>query len=173
MLKLKQDINKIKTDNYLWIVPLIVLCISFSPLLFNFIWCNHDWLPLIQDNRLTSGLIEGRFSQYILLNLLLMGKILPILNIIIGFFFYSISLCYLGRYYFKFRPTKLATTLYISTAASLPYIIEILYFHFLCIDLGLGRQHYRDKYGGQCCCNPFIRHFHPCLLPAKLQLFSG
>lgn len=135
MLKLKQDINKIKTDNYLWIVPLIVLCISFSPLLFNFIWGNHDWLPLIQDNRLTSGLIEGRFSQYILLNLLLMGKILPILNIIIGFFFYSISLCYLGRYYFKFRPTKLATTLYISTAASLPYIIEILYFHFITLSL--------------------------------------
>lgn len=135
MLELKQDINKIKTGNYLWIVPLIILCISFSPLLFNFIWGNHDWLPLIQDNHLTSGLIEGRFSQYLLLKLLLMGKILPILNIIIGFFFYSLSLYCLGKYYFKFQPTKLSTILYTSAAASLPYIIEILYFHFITLSL--------------------------------------
>lgn len=135
MLELNQNINKIKTRNYLWIVPLIVLCISFSPLIFNFIWGNHDWLPLIQDNRLTSGLIEGRFSQYLLLKLLLMGKILPILNIIIGFFFYSLSLHCLGKYYFKFQPTKLSIVLYTSAAASLPYIIEILYFHFITLSL--------------------------------------
>ena len=135
MLKLKQDINSIKTENYIWVTALIILCLSFSPLIFNFIWGNHDWLPLIQDNRLTSGLIEGRFSQYILLNLLLMGKILPILNIIIGFFFYSISLYCLSRYYFKYQTTNLSTTIYICTAASLPYITEILYFHFITLSL--------------------------------------
>lgn len=64
-----------------------LLCLCFSPLLINFIWGNHDWLPLIQDNPLLSGLIEGRFSQYILLNLLLDGKILPVLNILLGFIF--------------------------------------------------------------------------------------
>lgn len=52
----------------------------FSPLLVNFIRGNHDWLPLIHGNPLLSGLIEGRFSQYILLNLLLDGKILPVLT---------------------------------------------------------------------------------------------
>ena len=50
-----------------------LLCLCFSPLLVNFIWGNHDWLPLIHGNPLLSGLIEGRFSQYILLNLLLGG----------------------------------------------------------------------------------------------------
>lgn len=57
-----------------------LLCLCFSPLLVNFIWGNHDWLPLIHGNPLLSGLIEGRFSQYILLNLLLDGKILPVLT---------------------------------------------------------------------------------------------
>lgn len=64
-----------------------LLCLCFSPLLVNFIWGNHDWLPLIHGNPLLSGLIEGRFSQYILLNLLLDGKILPVLNILLGFIF--------------------------------------------------------------------------------------
>ena len=74
-----------------------LLCLCFSPLLVNFIWGNHDWLPLIHGNPLLSGLIEGRFSQYILLNLLLGGKILPVLNILLGFIFYTAALFLLYR----------------------------------------------------------------------------
>ena len=79
------------TEIKLWFYAFVTLCLFLSPLLFNFIWGNHDWLPVINDNHLTSGLIEGRFSQYILLTILLMGKVLPILNTLFGLALYSLA----------------------------------------------------------------------------------
>ncbi len=135
MLELKQYINNIKSEWYLWVTAFLVLCLSFSPLLFNFIWGNHDWLPLIQDNRLSSGLIEGRFSQYLLLNVILDGKILPIFNIIFGFLLYALALYGLSRYYFCYKNSKLTAAVFICTVASMPYITEIMYFHFITLSL--------------------------------------
>ena len=135
MVKHQQNIDTTKSESYIWVTSFLILCLSFSPLTFNFIWGNHDWLPLIQDSRLTSGLIEGRFSQYLLLKLLLMGKILPILNLVIGFMLYSIALYCLSRYYFNYKTNKLPSALFISTAVSMPHITEIVYFHFITLSL--------------------------------------
>ena len=85
-----------------WIIATIILCLNFAPLIFNFVWGNHDWMPLIANNKITSGLIEGRFSQYIFLKILFDGNILPILNIILGFLIYSFSLILLTTKVFKF-----------------------------------------------------------------------
>lgn len=112
-----------------------LLCLCFSPLLVNFIWGNHDWLPLIQGNPLLSGLIEGRFSQYILLNLLLDGKILPILNILLGFIFYTAALFLLYRRFFAFSVRPAIAALFLSAAAGLPFAAELLYFHFITFSL--------------------------------------
>lgn len=112
-----------------------LLCLCFSPLLVNFIWGNHDWLPLIQGNPLLSGLIEGRFSQYILLNLLLDGKILPILNILLGFIFYTAALFLLYRRFFAFSVRPAVAALFLSAAAGLPFAAELLYFHFITFSL--------------------------------------
>lgn len=106
-------------------------CISFAPLLFHFIWGNHDWLPLITDNTLTSGLIEGRFTQYVLLNIFLMGKILPLLNIILGLFCYAVALILLWSRFFNFKTTATTTTLFTALCLTLPYTDEILYFQFI------------------------------------------
>lgn len=109
----------------------VALCLSFAPLLVNFVWGNHDWMPLLTDSSLSSGLIEGRFSQYILLNIILGGKILPILNLLLGFAFYSTALVLLWNNFFKFSLTKTPATLFIITATTLPYINELLYFQFI------------------------------------------
>ena len=70
-------------ETKLWLTAFVLLSLTYLPLLVNFIWGNHDWQPLITDSGLSAGLIEGRFAQYIFLNTFLMGKILPILNILL------------------------------------------------------------------------------------------
>ena len=119
-----------KAELKLWFSAFVALCLCFIPLFFNFIWGNHDWMPLISDNPLYGGLIEGRYSQYILLNLLLMGKILPILNILFGFLLYTLALTLLSTRFFKFSNHKLSV-LFLIAATTLPYITEILYFQFI------------------------------------------
>lgn len=119
-----------KTELKLWFSAFAALCLCFIPLFFNFIWGNHDWMPLILDNHIAGGLIEGRYSQYILLNLLLMGKILPILNTLLGFALYALALTLLTTRFFTFSLNKLSI-LFLIAVASLPYIIEILYFQFI------------------------------------------
>ena len=116
-----------------WIIATLVLCLNFAPLLFNFIWGNHDWMPLLAGSSLKSGLIEGRFSQYIFINLLFDGNILPILNIVFGFLLYSFSIVLLTTKVFSFNTKSFASNIIILSAITLPYIIEILYFQFICL----------------------------------------
>ena len=108
-----------------------LLCISFSPLLFNFIWGNHDWASISTYNTIFSGMIEGRITQYIFAVPLLDGKIIPILNTTLGFFFYCLSLTILSKYFFQFNTQNAKYPLIISTIATLPYINEIIYFQFI------------------------------------------
>lgn len=135
MSALLKKITSRKEDAPILISVIIALCLAFSPLLFNFIWGNHDWLPLINDNRLSHGLIEGRFSQYLLQNIFLMGKILPLANILLGFFFYTLALYLLCRYYYGFQASRLVTALFLCSMATLPFMVEILYFHFITFSL--------------------------------------
>ena len=114
----------------LWLIAFAILSIIYLPLLGNFIWGNHDWQPLITDSGLSAGLIEGRFAQYIFLNTFLMGKILPILNMLLGFLFYTLAIVLLYTRFFAFEIQK-STPIIIITATILPYINEILYFQFI------------------------------------------
>jgi len=111
------------------------LCLCFLSLIFRFTWGNHDWFPILNDAALTSGLVEGRFSQYLPANIFLSGKILPILNISLGFLFYTLALTLLCSRFFKFPTTTFADKLCLTAVATLPYIIEILYFHFITFSL--------------------------------------
>ena len=113
------------------ILAFILLCLNFAPLFFNFIWGNHDWIPMQNNTNLSSGLIEGRMTQYIFLVLLLGGKLLPILNFALGFLAYITSLIILNKYFFEFKLPKSKYTFIICAIATLPYINEITYFHFI------------------------------------------
>ena len=130
MSAIKSFFDLKKPELRLWLYVFMALSIVYLPLLLHFIWGNHDWQPLIFDNHYQSGLIEGRFSQYVFLNILLMGKILPILNILLGFALYSLALVLLYTRFFEFKLQK-QSVIYLITASILPYINEILYFQFI------------------------------------------
>ena len=81
-------------------------------------------------NPVTSGLIEGRFSQYLLPNILLDGQIFPLINILLGFTLYALALTLLYTRFFTFKPS-FSGTLILCAVSILPYIIEILSFQFI------------------------------------------
>ncbi len=123
---------KVNNTEYICLLgAIIALCLSFAPLLFDFVWGNHDWIPIQKDNSFTAGLIEGRFAQYALLNIFLMGKIFPLLNIVLGFIFYAAALVLLWSRFFKFSTPTLTAALFTTACATLPYINEIIYFQFI------------------------------------------
>lgn len=126
-------LSKAEISCCLWIFS--ALCLCFLSLIFQFNWGNHDWLLVLNDVPITTGLVEGRFSQYLPINIFLSGKILPVLNIALGFLFYTLALTLLCTRFFKFSVTTLADKLCLTTIATLPYIIEILYFHFITFSL--------------------------------------
>lgn len=129
-----QKLNKIKplssSELHLWFCAFLCLTLGFLPQISNFIWGNHDWIPVLYGNTLLSGLIEGRFSQYILLTLILDAHILPVLNILLGFLIYTLSIILLTTRFFNFQITP-KSFLIIPVIATLPYITEITYFHFI------------------------------------------
>ncbi len=126
-------LGKSEISGWLWSMGIICLC--YAVLMFSFIWGNHDWQPVLNDARLSAGLVEGRFSQYLLLNLFLSGKILPVLNILFGISLYSLALVLLCTRFFFFILSTLADKLFLASVASLPYITEIIYFHFITFSL--------------------------------------
>ena len=124
----KLSLSKPEIKSWLWI--LMTLCLTYSFLLCNLIWGNHDWSPMLIGNSVNSGLIEGRFAQYILPNVLVMGQILPFINLALGLMAYALALTLLLTRFFNFSPT-FTNILILCTISILPYIIEILYFQFI------------------------------------------
>ena len=120
-----------KNEISLWLTAFITLCLSFLPLLCGFIWGNHDWLPVKNGTNLTSGLIEGRFTQFILPFFVLSGQILPVFSQLLGFACYAAALVLLLTRFFEIKADNISLALIIATIASLPFITEILYFHFI------------------------------------------
>ena len=120
-----------KQETKLFLLAFFVLTFCFFPLITNFIWGNHDWLALKQDGHLTAGFVEGRISQYLFLGLFLDYHILPILNTILGFAFYSLTIVLLFSRFFEFDYNTPSAFLTVATVASLPYINEITYFQFI------------------------------------------
>ncbi len=130
MIKKLRQFSLSNKETKQWFFIFLSLCLCFLPLLFHFIWGNHDWNPIFYTNKLTGGLVEGRFSQFLFLRILLEGQILPILNLLLGFAAYALALVLLYNRYFKFSYTP-STILLLITSATLPYIIEIIYFQFI------------------------------------------
>ncbi|MBO5441805.1 MAG: hypothetical protein J6A09_04500, partial [Alphaproteobacteria bacterium] len=96
-----------KNELSLWLTAFITLCLCFLPLLCGFVWGNHDWLPLKNGTNLTSGLIEGRFTQFILPFFLLSGQILPVFSQLLGFAFYAAALVLLLTRFFEIKANNI------------------------------------------------------------------
>ena len=98
----------------------------------NFLWGNHD-VEFVKDGlHLTSGLFEGRFTQFIPHVLLTNGEILPILNNLLGLFFLTLGLWLLAKYW-NIKKSPLNYVLFITFFATLPYTLSWLYFTFITI----------------------------------------
>lgn len=120
-----------KRELTLSFVAFLSLILCFFPIISNFIWGNHDWLALKNDGNLTAGFVEGRITQYLFLVLFLDSHILPLLNTILGFIFYSFTIVLLSSRFFEFDINKKSTPFIIILIATLPYITEIIYFQFI------------------------------------------
>ena len=96
----------------------------------HFLFGDHDWTYLKHGLSLDAGLFEGRFTQFILINLLSQGELLPIINNIFGFIGYALGISFLARYW-GLPHTKTGYTLFALTVAITPYILSFMYFAFL------------------------------------------
>ncbi len=96
----------------------------------HYMFGDHDWQYVKTGVPLASGLFEGRFTQFILINLLTRGEILPIINNLIGFGGYSLGLALLARYW-HLPHNKRTYILFALFGAITPYILSFMYFAFL------------------------------------------
>lgn len=115
-------------------ISISFLIINFAFLFhsLNFMWGNHDVAFIKNELLLSSGLFEGRFTQFIPYRLLTMGQILPLLNNLIGFAFLTIGLWILAKYW-QIPQSKLNYILFITFFATAPYTLSWMYFTFITI----------------------------------------
>lgn len=119
-----------KTDIKALALSFIVINLAFLYHTLNFMWGNHDVVFIKEKLHLSSGLFEGRFTQFIPHWLLTDGQILPIINNFLGFLFLTLGLWLLAKYWNI--PKKIsAYTLFIVFFATLPYTLSWMYFTFI------------------------------------------
>ncbi len=121
-----------KTDFSALLISFLIINFAFLFHSLNFMWGNHDVAFIKNELLLSSGLFEGRFTQFIPYRLLAMGQILPILNNIIGLTFLTLGLWLLAKYW-QIPKSKLNYTLFITFFATQPYTLSWMYFAFITI----------------------------------------
>lgn len=124
-----------QTDGVFWsafFAAFIALNLIFIYHSAQFLFGDHDWKYLRDGVPLNAGLFEGRFSQFIAINLLSYGEILPIINNILGIAGFSFGISLLARYW-KIPHHKSAYILFALFASITPYILSFMYFAFLII----------------------------------------
>ena len=99
-----------------------------------YLFGDHDWTYIKQGVPLSAGLFEGRFTQFLLINILSAGEILPLINNILGFSGYTIGLALLAKYW-QLPHTKQSYVLFTLFAAITPYLLAFMYFAFLVIPI--------------------------------------
>lgn len=121
-----------KTDLTSLFVAYIVINLVFLYHTLNFMWGNHDVQFIKSELLLSSGLFEGRFTQFIPYRLLVNGQILPLLNNLLGFAFLTLGLWLLAKYW-NIPKSVTNYALFIIFFATQPYTLSWLYFTFITI----------------------------------------
>ena len=123
------------TDSCFWlsaIITFIILNIIFLYHGTHFLFGDHDWKYLKYGIPVNSGLFEGRFTQFIPINLITHGKILPIINNLFGILGFSLGISLLASYW-KIPHTKTNYIIFSLFTAITPYILSFMYFAFIVI----------------------------------------
>ncbi len=150
-----------KADISALLVSFFIINFAFLYHSLTFMWGNHDVAFIKDELLLSSGLFEGRFTQFIPYRLLTNGQILPIINNFIGFTLFTIALWILAKYW-KLPPLPLSYVLFISFFATQPYTLSWMYFTFITIScllwtmlaalgLYLSEQAYNNTYKKTLC----------------------
>ena len=124
-----------KADPLFWLafaVAFVALNLIFLFHGAHFLFGDHDWKYLKPGLSLGAGLFEGRFAQFLPINILSGGDILPIINNILGFAGFSLGVALLARYW-RLPRQKSAWLLFALFTAVTPYILSFMYFAFLII----------------------------------------
>ncbi len=124
-----------KRDKPFWIAVLAVFITLNAVFLFHgtqYLFGDHDWTYIKHGVPLSAGLFEGRFAQFLLINLISAGEILPLLNNLLGFFGYALGIALLAKYW-QLPRTKLTYAFFALFAALTPYLLSFMYFAFLVI----------------------------------------
>lgn len=125
--------QKVDTPFFIsFLTSFLTLNLIFLYLGTNFIIGDHDWKYLQHSIPLTEGFFEGRFSQFIFINLFSLGKILPIMNNLLSFLSFSLGISLLAKYW-KLPHTKTAYTLFSLFTTITPFILSFMYFAFITI----------------------------------------
>ena len=123
------------TDSCFWlsvIITFISLNIIFIYHSSHFLFGDHDWKYLKEGVPINSGLFEARFTQFIPINLLSNGEILPILNNIFGILGFSLGISLLAKYW-QIPNTKKSYIIFCLFTAISPFILSFMYFAFIII----------------------------------------
>ena len=124
-----------KADPLFWLAFTVAFAALNLIFLFHgahFLFGDHDWKYLKPGLSLDAGLFEGRFAQFLPINILSGGDILPIVNNILGFTGFSLGVALLARYW-RLPRQKSAWLLFALFTAVTPYILSFMYFAFLII----------------------------------------
>ena len=117
-----------------WGVVWCILSVVFSLYIFSFFLGNHDWQFLRYEMLLSSGVWEGRVTQFVPPWLLSLGRLLPIWNALLGFMFLSGAAVLLAWWYSR-KIFACCSFFFIGGASSLCLFTAILcsyvYFYWL------------------------------------------
>ena len=128
---LRRRLNK--ADGIFWsafFAAFIALNLIFLYHGIAFLFGDHDWRYLRDGVPLNAGLFEGRFTQFIAINLLSQGEILPLINNVLGFAGFSFGIALLARYW-QIPHKKTPYILFALFVSITPYILSFMYFAFL------------------------------------------
>ena len=126
----KSILNFDKTDIKALLISYFIVNLIFLYNTLNFLWGNHDDVFINEGLKLSSGMFEGRFSQFIPPVLLTHGQILPIITNLLGLIFLTLGLWLLAKYW-DIPKSVLNYVLFITFFISQPYTLSWLYFTFI------------------------------------------
>ena len=135
------------------LISFLIINFAFLFHTLNFMWGNHDVKFIKEELLFSSGLFEGRFTQFIPYRLLTGGQILPLLNNLLGFAFLTAALWLLAKYW-NIKKSLAGYIVFISFChPALHAVMDVLHvYHYQLYALGFSGGSWALPFGLGLCC---------------------
>lgn len=114
------------------LITFCALCLTYSFLLTQFIWGNHDWDFIKSSVRISDGLFEARYSQHFFTAFLFNGQVLPLLTLLTSFIALTLLTLIIATYV-NLPKTPQAYTLFSLFIGLSPYNFVIFNYLYLSV----------------------------------------